>query len=46
MRSLRPSQLANEITVGAFRPTIASLVDSCRSHVLEHEATIRNSIGV
>ena len=46
IRSLRARQLDDEITVGAFKRTIASLVDSCRSHILEHEATIRNAIGV
>ena len=46
IRSLRQSQLDNQISIGAFSGTIASLVGSCRSHVLEHEATIRNSIGV
>jgi len=43
IRSLRASQLADEIAVGAFKGTIASLVASCRRHFLEHEATIRNA---
>ena len=46
IRSLRPSQLEIQISIGAFKETIATLVESCRSHVLEHDATIRKSIAV
>ena len=32
--------------VDGAKETIATLVESCRSHILEHDATIRKSIGV
>lgn len=45
IRSLRDDQLDTEITIGPVTNTIAPLVDVARTHVLEHDATIRRSIG-
>jgi hypothetical protein len=43
IRSLRPHQLANEIAIGTFKTTVANLIIESRSHVVEHDATIRAS---
>ena len=45
IRSLRDDQLDTGITIGPIAVTIARIVDGARSHVLEHDATIRRSIG-
>jgi hypothetical protein len=44
VRSIRPAQLVDEITVGTVSGTIRRLLDGLRGHVLEHEATIRRSL--
>jgi len=45
IRSLRDDQLDTEVAIGPATRTVRQLVDGARSHVLEHEATIRNSIN-
>ena len=45
IRSLRDDQLDTEISIGPVTRTVRQLVDGARSHVVEHEATIRKSIG-
>ena len=45
IRSLRDDQLDTEIRIGPATTTIGRLVDETRSHVLEHDATIRRSIS-
>lgn len=45
IRSLREDQLEAQITIGQVTGTIARSVDGARGHVIEHDLTIRRSIG-
>jgi hypothetical protein len=46
IRSLRSDQLGTALTIGPVTTTIGGLVDEASRHVLEHDATIRRSIGL
>jgi hypothetical protein len=45
VRSVRPSQLDDEITVGTVTGTVRRLLEGLRGHVLEHDTTVRRSLG-